>query len=377
MHRNGKSIWLSFPLIAALGIAGCGGDGGNDAGNGTPIAPVTIHGVAMAGAIQGKVCAFPVNAAGVIGETALACTSSEQGNGAFYLTIADYIGDVILASSGSYVDEHTAETIYLDEKKALRSATGWNAGGVTKSVAITPLTDAAVRAAIAAGGATHANIVNAMRDIALALHMDTANADAAYDSIAGTLPRLTTDNNSQLGYAAFLDLLSTAQFQYCGNEDGCDVFRYLDHVLGLIRSQSGTEQFRRSLQEAYAIWRPAQVYAPFACDYSSGDFICVPKTPGSMWADTGETGHYKVHLRFNSQLASGSIDFSNVSKPNTQDEFCAAAVPLLARQIVGISNMHACSYDGNHGTVTVSVSYNGKGFIGYIPYTVEYTYTEM
>jgi hypothetical protein len=375
MHRNGKSIWLSFPLIAALGIAGCGGDGGNDAGNGTPIAPVTIHGVAMAGAIQGKVCAFPVNAAGVIGETALACTSSEQGNGAFYLTIADYIGDVILASSGSYVDEHTAETIYLDEKKALRSATGWNAGGVTKSVAITPLTEAAVRAAIAAGGATHANIVNAMRDIALALHMDTANADAAYDSIAGTLPRLTTDNNSQLGYAAFLDLLSTAQFQYCGNEDGCDVFRYLDHVLGLIRSQSGTEQFRRSLQEAYAIWRPAQVYAPFACDYSSGDFICVPQTPASR-TDTGVTGHHNVNVRFNTPGAS-PFDISNVSKPNTLDEFCAVAIPLLVSQNQVVSTLHACSFDGDHGTVTVGLWFTSKGFFGYLHYTVEYTYTEL
>jgi hypothetical protein len=168
----------------------------------------------------------------------LACDDTTPATGAFNLTIPDYVGNVLLAATGTYVDEATAQTVTLAAQNAMTSVLGWDVAGQTFNVAITPLTEAAMRAAKTAGGLTEANVLAAMQNLANVLNMGAASGDAAYDAIAGTLPVLTGGTNTQLAYAAFLDLFSTAQSQYCGSNSNCNLFSYLDHVLGLIGNQT-------------------------------------------------------------------------------------------------------------------------------------------
>jgi hypothetical protein len=298
----------------------------------------TVNGVAMAGPVSGQVCAYALNAAGSVGTTTLDCANTTPATGAFSLTIPDYVGNIILLATGTYIDEATGQTITLANPNALRAATGWDTAGQTISVAITPLTEAALRAAQNAGGLTEANILAAMLNLANALDMGAANGDAAYDLIAGLVPTLSGGSNAQLAYAAFLDLFSTAQSQHCGSNSGCTLFSYLDHVLGQIGSQTGTNLFRQSLEQAYTAWQAAQADAPYVCSYTGGEFICVPNTGGggnNGGGNNGGSGNFNLTIIVSAttfgQTVSETVRVTDIDKPSNQSEFCDPVKnPILA-----------------------------------------------
>ncbi len=386
--------WRSIPLVAALALAACGGgssssdntNGGNDNNNGgnnpPPSVFTTINGTVMAGPVSGQVCAYTLSATGQVGGTALACTNTTPATGAYTLSIADYVGNVLLSATGTYVDEATAKTVTLNAQNALSSVIGWDVAGRTFNVAITPLTEAAIRAAKAAGGITEANVEKAMLDLARALNMDATTGEAAYDSIVGILPALSGGGNDQLAYAAFLDLFSTAQSQYCGSNGNCNLFSYLDHVLGQISSQTGVDTFRQSLQQAYTAWQAAQADAPYVCSYTGTDFTCVPNTGGNNGGNNGGTGNYNLNIVVTALGFNQAFNVNSVAKPSTQSEFCDPALNAGYSQVVsalsntgGTFTLDSCSFNGSVGNMAATISITVLGFTQTVPYTMVYTYT--
>lgn len=388
MSGFSKRVLILTPLIAALGLAGCGGD----STSAPPQTTTTINGVAMAGPVAGQVCAYSLGSTGSIGATALACANTTPSTGAYSLSIADYVGQVILAATGTYTDEATGQTMTLTAQNPLRSLAGWSSAGGNWNVAITPLTEAALRGAQNAGVLSQANFSNALFSLATALGLNSANADEAIEDLIKNLPSLSGANNEALGYAALLDLFSTAQSQYCASNANCTLFDYLNQVTDYLGSQAGMSQFSQAMQQAYTAWQTAQANAPYVCTYTGGMFSCVPNSGGGGnggGGDTGGggdnggggivTGNYNLNLIVTAMGVSTPIQIANVPKPNTQDEFCSSALEMAQNQasVPGATwTMNSCTFDGMHGEIAATVNITSP-IVMSIPYTVHYTYTAM
>lgn len=135
-----KLFGLTFSLIVASTIWGCGGGGG-----GTPAPPATVvSGVAAKGLISGgTVNVFAVDQSGAIG-TAPIGTGSTNPDGSYSVSIGPYSGALLVrVTGGTYKDESASSSAPpVPLPMPLRAAVAGASGNV--SVSVTPITELAV-----------------------------------------------------------------------------------------------------------------------------------------------------------------------------------------------------------------------------------------
>ena len=153
-----QRIWA---IISMFLLAACGGGG---ASNGA--APTVIKGVASKGIIIGGTAkVFALKADGSkdkeLGQ------DITKADGSYSINIGSYTGPVTVEVSGDYTDEATGQPKTVPATAPLRAAHG-NASG-TVTVAVTPLTDLAVRQA---GALTAPNIAASNNRISDAFKVD-------------------------------------------------------------------------------------------------------------------------------------------------------------------------------------------------------------
>ena len=146
----GVGVGILFFLVSLTVLAGCGGGG---SGGGSPAAPPsqtssTVSGVASKGLIAGgDVAVYQIDASGQKVLPALA--TGTTGNDGRYSLPIDFTGPVLVEiTSGQYIDEASGVTTPITQ--TLRAALPAADGDV--QVAVTPLTELAVRMAEAGGG---------------------------------------------------------------------------------------------------------------------------------------------------------------------------------------------------------------------------------
>jgi hypothetical protein len=241
------------------------------------------------------------------------------------------------------------------------------------------MTEVAVRAALATGGLTEGPVLNAFANLATALGLNATGGDAAYASLVEVLPALTGDNTGARTYGALLDLLSTAQAQYCAGSTTCGLFDYVNQVVTYLGSVAGTLQLEQSLQQAFTAWQTTQANAPYICTYSLGAFSCAPNSNGGGNGGGNGSGNYNLDLLVTAMGTTTPIHIGSVPKPTTQDEFCGSALEMASAQanVPGATwTMNSCSFDGMHGVITATVSITSPISMT-IPYSVDYTYSAL
>lgn len=138
-----KLLGLTFSLIVASTIWGCGGGGG-----GTPAPPATVvSGVAAKGLINGgTVNVFAVDQNGAIGTVPIG-TGSTDSKGSYNVSIGSYSGSILVrVTGGTYQDESASPSASpVPLPMPLRAAVAGVSGNV--SVSVTPLTELAVQKA--------------------------------------------------------------------------------------------------------------------------------------------------------------------------------------------------------------------------------------
>jgi hypothetical protein len=162
VERFMSSIRGIVAMVSMLALAGCGGGGSSNPGAPAPVTPVvtppvtaTVAGVASKGIIVGgTVKIYALNSDG--GKGAQLGQDTTRADGSYSIAVTGYVGPVTVEVSGNYTDEATGQTKSVPESAPLRAALGNASGNVT--VAVTPLTDLAVRQA---GALTAQNITTA------------------------------------------------------------------------------------------------------------------------------------------------------------------------------------------------------------------------
>lgn len=146
----GVGVVFLFFLVSFAVLAGCGGGSG---GGSSPAAPPsqtssTVSGVASKGLIAGgDVAVYEIDAGGQKVLPALA--TGTTGNDSRFSLPIDFTGPVLVEiTSGQYIDEASGADTPITQ--ALRAALPSADGDV--QVAVTPLTELAVRMAEAGGG---------------------------------------------------------------------------------------------------------------------------------------------------------------------------------------------------------------------------------
>lgn len=186
-------------FLGSLMLAACGGGGGGGNASVTP----TLSGTVMAGPfISGQICAYSLSA-GTKGGS-LGCADINPLTSEYSLPIANYTGEVLLEIAGNarHDDEATATddvTGTLIPDGTLRSIVTINANSGTIAAPVTPLTEAAVRAA----GFLSRQAVN---DAATVIR-DNLGLGATVNLMA-TKPLLVPTTGDQLAYREALRALS-------------------------------------------------------------------------------------------------------------------------------------------------------------------------
>ncbi|ABQ27585.1 hypothetical protein [Geotalea uraniireducens] len=135
-----KLFGLTFSLIVASTIWGCGGGGG-----GTPAPPATVvSGVAAKGLINGgTVNVFAVDQSGAVGAVPIG-TGSTNADGSYSVSVGPYSGALLVrVTGGTYKDESASSSASpVPLPMPLRAAVAGASGNV--SVSVTPITELAV-----------------------------------------------------------------------------------------------------------------------------------------------------------------------------------------------------------------------------------------
>lgn len=335
----------------------------------------TLSGVAMAGALNGTVCAYTLSDAGVAGTTSLACTTTTS-TGSYTLSWPAYVGNVILKAYGSYVDEATGLTKTITEANPLRSTAACT--GSTCNAAITPLTEAAVRAA-ASQSAT--DLAAAYLKVAQAFGVSASTASDAIAKLVTRIPAASGTDADALAYARLLAVVSQAQSGYCGTT--CDQETYLAAIKTLLAGASGVTDIQTALNVALTAWNAnPHNTAGVNCSASGNVITCNLPTSGSG-SGTSTAGNYKLTISVVVQgVNSANVVVNNVPKPSTQSEFCdSTEVKEQLNQSMsgagGSWTLNSCSFSGNNGTISATVSQTTPVGTMTIPYTVNYTYSAM
>lgn len=135
-----KLFGLTFSLIVASTIWGCGGGGG-----GTPAPPATVvSGVAAKGLISGgTVNVFAVDQSGSVGTVPIG-TGTTDSKGIYNVSVGSYSGAILVqVTGGTYQDESASPSAPpVPLPIPLRAAVAGASGNV--SVSVTPITELAV-----------------------------------------------------------------------------------------------------------------------------------------------------------------------------------------------------------------------------------------
>ena len=224
---------FTFILVTIMIFTGCGDDSSQTSSEST--LESTISGVATKGPIvDGSVAAYSIDSSGQKVTPALA-TGFTDGDGNYSLPI-DYSGPVLVeVTSGTYEDEATGESVEIET--TLRAAMASVSGDV--SIAVTPLTEIAVRTAEAGGGLSADKIEDANE---LLSQMLGSNGD-----ILSTMP---ADPRSDTAFANAtaeeqnysLLLSSISQMAADGGQDVADILDTIeDDLQDLKLDQAGTQ----------------------------------------------------------------------------------------------------------------------------------------
>ncbi len=209
-------------LALALSLGGCGG------GSSTA-ASTTVSGTAMAGPfLSGQACAYKVSNGA---KGALLGSCANLASSAFTIDIGDYTGDVLIeiAAGATYDDEANPgdDVTGTPLTGSLRSLIHVGSSGGSVNLAVTPLTETAIR--LAGVTLNDATVQAALSQLA-ALLPTVANFDPRT-----TLPVATTE--AGLAYQQMLRALSQMQWVAGGNgayDGGLDA--YLTALQGRIGS---------------------------------------------------------------------------------------------------------------------------------------------
>ncbi len=365
IFKNRPLLGIFGSLLLAIGLAGCN-DGGNSSTGGTTPTSGTVSGVAMAGPFaSGRVCAYQVTAAGAQGDQ-LACADLNPTDSSFSIAYQNYAGDVLLSllSGAVYDDEATPGVDTTTLTAPLRSFVTVNGGQI--NVAITPLTEAAIRLA---GSLNAVAIQTAAQQLASAYGL-TGNSF----SLLSTLPKATVTDILQEAYRQALGFMSGLQAgsglsldAYIGNVVTADPNGYSQQVQAYINS-----------------------HLPAHCTFNSAALVCT--MPGSgggsgggdSGGGSGTTGNYRLQVSVTTSLGTPvpAVTIENIPKPNTQDEFCSNQQVLDQIQAVNAGNVGAtlsitgCSFSGNSGSISAVVNITNP-IVMSISYTALYNYTPM
>ena len=363
MFRIKPLLGLCGGLLLSFGLAGCNDGGGSSTGGGTPTTS-TVSGVAMAGPFaSGQVCAYQVTAAGAQG-TQLACANIDPSDSSFSLSVQDYAGAVVLSllSGAVYDDEATPGVDTTTLTAPLRSLV--TVDGNQVNVAITPLTEAAIRLA---GSLNAAAIQTAAQQLAAAYGL-TGNGF----NLLSTLPRATVTDTLQEAYRQALGFMSGLQSgsglsldAYIGNLINTDPTGYAQQVQTYINT-----------------------HLPAHCTFNAAALVCT--MPGSGGggggggSGGGATGNYRLQVSITTSLGTPvpAVTIENIPKPNTQAEFCANEQVIDQIEAVNAGNIGAtlaitgCSFSGNSGSINAVVNITNP-IVMSISYTALYNYTPM
>jgi hypothetical protein len=366
MFETKTVFGLAGGLLLALGLAACNG-GGSSAGGGEtpPTVTTTVSGVAMAGPFSsGQVCAYKVSAAGGQGDQ-LACAAIDPANSGFSVTFSDYTGGIVLGLLGGavYDDEATPGVDATVLTAPLRSFVTVEGGPV--GVAITPLTEAAIRLA---GGFNATAIQNAAQQLAAAYGL-TGNGLNLFT----TLPQIVSTDTLQEAYRQALGFMSALQ---AGS--GVNLDAYIGN-LALIDP----------VAYAQAVQAHIDAHLPAHCTFSAATFVCTLPTSGGGGdngggGNGGATGNYRLNLTVTTSMGvpMPAVVVENVPKPNTQDEFCNDVTVVQQIQAINAANPGAtltitsCSFSGNNGSISAVINMTSP-IVMSIDYSVLYAYSPM
>lgn len=230
LRRHTLAVLLAGGVFLSQ-LAGCGGGGGGSS-SGTASSATTLSGTAMAGPfLSGQACAYKVTN-GAKGDLLGSCAN--LAGSAFSIDIGSYTGDVLveIGAGATYDDEadSTDDATGTTLTGTLRTLIHIGSAGGTISLAVTPLTEAAVR---------------------MAATLDAAGVQAAISQLWSVLPTINgldlrstvpvTGTSLGLAYREMLRALSNLQWVAGGNgayAGGLDA--YLTTLVGQIGSNGNT-----------------------------------------------------------------------------------------------------------------------------------------
>lgn len=351
---------FNFRKLAAIGgvclsvlVAGCGG--GDSSSGTTPT--TTVSGVAMAGPfLSGNVCAYQITNGGQGSQ--LACSLINAATSDYSINFSGYTGDVLVAMEGAatYDDEATSgdETTGTPLVGTLRSIVNISADGMTANVALTPLTEAAIRTA---NTLNRAAIEAAGQQLAQTFGLTTTGFD-----MFATLPRLAPTSGDHIAYRQALRALSQMQ-----NGAGIQYQGKLGDYLAYFAANVGTMQA--------AVQTAIQTNLSSNCSFANNAITCtVASTGGGSGSGTGD---YTLTI---SGTASGfaipTITINNVPKPANQTDFCgdvSVQSALNNAATGGTLTINSCTFNGTSGSISATLNIATPVSMT-VPYTVNYSY---
>ena len=235
-HRPTHHSRIALSLMLAAAVSGCGGGGGGSSSGSGSTATATLSGTALGGRfLSGEVCAYALT--GGVKGAQLGCAAIDPATSTYSIDVGSYTGDALL--------EIGAGAAYDDEANPNDNTTGTPVGaGTLRSVAsvsgvgtvaaaLTPLTEAALRAATSLAPADVAAAAAQIRtDLGLDPQLD----------LFDTQPALSATTGQQLAYREALRALS--QMQYGNPTYQSNLSGYLDHVAqnhATLKTQFDTE----------------------------------------------------------------------------------------------------------------------------------------
>jgi hypothetical protein len=233
--RNEVSILLPIFLWASLFLAGCGGGGSGTSDVPQAQTGSTITGVASKGLIAGGVVSvYAIDANGQKVTPELATTTT--GNDGTYSLSIDSTGPILVEiTGGSYLDEATGSTRQIGQP--LRAALPSVDGDI--QIAITPLTEIAVRMAQAGGSFSSNTIASANNLLSqlLGVDGDIVGTQPANPGSAAAFGQASTESQN---YALLLAAIS--QMSETNGQDVMDIVSAMEaDIQDLQLGQTGVD----------------------------------------------------------------------------------------------------------------------------------------
>lgn len=226
-------IFLSFLVSCSSNGNGNGDSTPEDTDTPTTGAGIVMSGVASKGLIAGgTVEAYSITDGGQKGDLLASTTTSSDGS--YTLDIGDYNGPVLVeVTGGTYLDEATGNT--MDLYGTMRAALPSVSGDV--DVAITPLTEIAVRMAESGGGLDSVKIEDANELLSQLVGADITLTMPADSSDAGAFGSASDDEKN---YALFLAAVS--QMSETLGQNVTDIINALEEdMYDLVLDQTGSD----------------------------------------------------------------------------------------------------------------------------------------